>query len=115
MAQPGQQAAAKKETYSDEEIEALAAYVASLGPGPAIPDESDYSIEGLTEDEQRAAISRGGQLFLTNCTACHNFDGSGRRPPPRPLRPEPEGRRPRSTSTRPCSPARSRCPSSATA
>ena len=53
------------------------AYVASLGPGPAIPEESDYSIEGLSEEEQRAAISKGGQLFLTNCTACHNFDGSG--------------------------------------
>jgi ubiquinol-cytochrome c reductase cytochrome c subunit len=77
MVQPGQQVKEKKKTYSDEEIEALAAYVASLGPGPAIPDESDYSIEDLSEDEQRAAISRGGQLFLTNCTACHNFDGSG--------------------------------------
>jgi ubiquinol-cytochrome c reductase cytochrome c subunit len=77
MQQPGQQAAAKKQTYSDEEIEALAAYVASLGPGPAVPEEGDYSIEGLSEEEQRAAITRGGQLFLTNCTACHNFDGSG--------------------------------------
>ncbi len=77
MAQPGQQAASKKKTYTDDEIEALAAYVASLGPGPAVPEESDYSIEGLSEDEQRAAISKGGQLFLTNCTACHNFDGSG--------------------------------------
>ena len=77
MQQPGQQALAKKKVYTDEEIQALAAYVASLGPGPAIPEESDYSIEGLSEEEQRAAITKGGQLFLTNCTACHNFDGSG--------------------------------------
>ncbi len=77
MAQPGQQAAAKKETYTQDEIDALAAYVASLGPGPAIPTPDDYTLEGLSEDEKRAAISRGGQLFLTNCTACHNFDGSG--------------------------------------
>jgi ubiquinol-cytochrome c reductase cytochrome c subunit len=77
MQQPGQQALAKKKVYTDEEIEALAAYVGSLGPGPAIPDESDYSIEHLSEEEQREAITKGGQLFLTNCTACHNFDGSG--------------------------------------
>ena len=77
MAQPGQQAEAKKKVYTQEEIDALAAYVASLGPGPAIPTPDDYTLEGLSEDEKRAAISRGGQLFLTNCTACHNFDGSG--------------------------------------
>lgn len=74
--QPGQQFPAKQQTYSEEEIAALAAFVASLGPGPAIPDESDYSIEGLTEEEQREAIVRGGQLFLTNCSACHNFEGA---------------------------------------
>jgi ubiquinol-cytochrome c reductase cytochrome c subunit len=77
MSQPGAQAQAKPETFNDEEIAALSAYVASLGPGPAIPDESDYSIEGLSDEEREAAIVRGGQIFLTNCTACHNFEGSG--------------------------------------
>ena len=77
MAQPGAQVPTKPETFDDEEIAALAAYVASLGPGPAIPDESDYSVEGLSDYEREAAISRGGQIFLTNCTACHNFEGSG--------------------------------------
>jgi ubiquinol-cytochrome c reductase cytochrome c subunit len=77
MAQPGQQVPAKEPTYSDEEVAALAAYVASLGPGPAIPDESDYSTEGMSAEERQAAIVRGGQIFLTNCTACHNFQGSG--------------------------------------
>ncbi|MGB0099675.1 MAG: cytochrome c [Nocardioides sp.] len=77
MAQPGAQVPSKPEAFDDAETAALAAYVASLGPGPAIPDESDYSIDGLTEDEREAAISRGGQIFLTNCTACHNFEGSG--------------------------------------
>ena len=61
----------------DEEIAALAAYVASLGPGPAIPDESDYSLEGMSDEEREEAIVRGGQIFLTNCTACHNFAGAG--------------------------------------
>jgi ubiquinol-cytochrome c reductase cytochrome c subunit len=77
MASPGAQAPRKKVVFNDEEIAALAAYVASLGPGPAIPDQSDYSIEGLSEEEREEAISRGGQIFLTNCTACHNFNGSG--------------------------------------
>ncbi len=77
MAQPGAQAAEKPATFNDEEIAALGAYVASLGPGPAIPDESEYSLEGMSDEERQAAISRGGQIFLTNCTACHNFEGSG--------------------------------------
>jgi ubiquinol-cytochrome c reductase cytochrome c subunit len=77
MAQPGQQAPRKDVVFSDEETAAMAAYVASLGPGPAIPDESDYSIEGLSAEEREEAIVRGGQIFLTNCTACHNFTGSG--------------------------------------
>jgi ubiquinol-cytochrome c reductase cytochrome c subunit len=77
MAQPGQQAPRKDVVFSDEETAAMAAYVASLGPGPAIPDESDYSIEGLSAEEREEAIVRGGQIFLTNCTACHNFTGAG--------------------------------------
>jgi ubiquinol-cytochrome c reductase cytochrome c subunit len=77
MAQPGAQVPSKPVTYTQDEIDALGAYVASLGPGPAVPDESDYSIDGLTDEERQQAISRGGQIFLTNCTACHNFEGSG--------------------------------------
>ena len=77
LANSSPQAPDKPVVFSDEEIEALAAYVASLGPGPAIPTEEDYSIEGLSEEEREEAISRGGQIFLTNCTACHNFAGAG--------------------------------------
>ncbi len=77
MAQPGAQAPRKEPTYSDEEVAALAAYVASLGPGPAIPTADDYSVEGMSDEEREEAIVRGGQIFLTNCTACHNFEGSG--------------------------------------
>jgi ubiquinol-cytochrome c reductase cytochrome c subunit len=64
-------------SYDDDEIAALAAYVASLGPGPAVPDPSDYSLAGLSQDEREEAVARGGQIFLTNCTACHNFAGKG--------------------------------------
>jgi ubiquinol-cytochrome c reductase cytochrome c subunit len=77
MSQPGAQVPRKPETFDDDEVAALAAYVASLGPGPAIPDEGDYSLEGMSDEERQAAITRGGQIFLTNCTACHNFEGSG--------------------------------------
>jgi len=77
MSQPGAQAPPKPEVFDEQEIAALSAFVASLGPGPAIPDESDYSTEGLSDEERQAAITRGGQIFLTNCTACHNFEGSG--------------------------------------
>ena len=77
MAQPGAQNPTKPPVYSQDEIDALAAYVASLAPGPAAPDPSDYSLAGLSESEREEAVARGGQIFLTNCTACHNFAGKG--------------------------------------
>jgi ubiquinol-cytochrome c reductase cytochrome c subunit len=70
MAQPGAQAARKKPVYNDDQISALAAFIASLGPGPAIPD--------ITQDDiDNADLVEGGAFFRTNCTACHNFAGSG--------------------------------------
>jgi ubiquinol-cytochrome c reductase cytochrome c subunit len=75
--QPGPQIAQKPVTYTPDEIAQLAAYVATLGPGPAIPNPSDYSLAGLTDEQRQQAITQGGQIFLTNCTACHNFEGSG--------------------------------------
>ena len=47
------------------------------GPGPAVPDPADYSLAGLSDEEREEAVARGGQIFLTNCTACHNFAGKG--------------------------------------
>ncbi|MFL6061449.1 MAG: c-type cytochrome [Marmoricola sp.] len=73
MAQPGSQALRKRPVFNDAEVSALAAYVASLGPGPSIPTEEQYSSKGATNEE----IVRGGEFFRTNCTACHNFAGSG--------------------------------------
>ena len=70
MAQPGSQAAQKPPVYKPKEIEALAAYVASLGPGPSVPAAADYNYK-------QGDVVQGGQFFLTNCTACHNFAGSG--------------------------------------
>ena len=73
MQQPGTQAPRKDVLYSPEEIEALAAFVASLGPGPAIPSEDEYD----TSDADTEDIAEGGEFFRTNCTACHNFAASG--------------------------------------
>ena len=73
MANPGEQAPRKRNVYSDEEVAALAAFVASLGPGPAIPTAEQYSGEGLSAEE----LAKGGELFRTNCSACHNFEGAG--------------------------------------
>ncbi|TCM44995.1 c-type cytochrome [Kribbella sp. VKM Ac-2568] len=71
--QTGAQVAQKEPVYTDEEIAALAAFVASLAPGPAIPATEAYDVSKATDDE----IARGGELFRTNCTACHNFAGRG--------------------------------------
>jgi ubiquinol-cytochrome c reductase cytochrome c subunit len=73
MSRPGEQAPVKPNRYSEEEIAALAAFVASRGPGPAIPAEADYTPANLTEED----LARGGELFRTNCSACHNFEGAG--------------------------------------
>ena len=55
--------------FTDQQIASLAAYVATLGPGPAVPD-SQYT-------QGNGNIARGNQLFKVNCAMCHNFAGSG--------------------------------------
>ena len=77
LAAPAVQGPQKPQAYTEEERLALAAYVASLGPGPEIPEEEDYSIDDLSEEERQRSVVNGGQIFLTNCTACHNFAGAG--------------------------------------
>jgi ubiquinol-cytochrome c reductase cytochrome c subunit len=73
LAQPGAQAASKKPVYNADEIEALGAFIQSLGPGPAVPESDKYDTKDATNEE----VVKGGQFFRTNCTACHNFAGSG--------------------------------------
>jgi ubiquinol-cytochrome c reductase cytochrome c subunit len=77
MVQPGAQVQKHRPTFTQTEIDELAAYVATFAPGPAIPDESQYSTAGMSDKEKEQAIVTGGQIFLTNCTACHNFTGQG--------------------------------------
>lgn len=73
LAQTSVQAPVKPVAYSEEEISQLAAYVASLAPGPAIPGEEYTNID----EASVADIREGGELFRTNCTACHNSVGAG--------------------------------------
>lgn len=73
MNKPGQQFPRKASDFTPEEIAAVAAYVQSLSPGLAIPTEEQYSPEGLTAEE----IARGGEIFRSNCSACHNIMGMG--------------------------------------
>ncbi|WGW13503.1 c-type cytochrome [Saxibacter everestensis] len=66
----GPQAPVKPGQFTDEQTKQLAAYVASLAPGPAIPDD-----EFLDTAEGDAA--EGGALFRSNCAMCHNVVGAG--------------------------------------
>ena len=71
MTQPGTQAARSKTVkFSQEQIDALAAYVASLAPGPSVPSEEAV-------DPTKGDPAMGGELFRVNCAMCHNFAGSG--------------------------------------
>ena len=69
LAEPGVQAASNQVLFTDQEIASLAAYVATLGPGPAIPDSQNTAGDGN--------IAKGNELFKVNCAMCHNFAGSG--------------------------------------
>lgn len=69
MSFQGPQAEAKPPQFTDEQVKAMAAYVAQLGPGPEIPDE-----EYLQSDGDAA---NGAELFRINCAMCHNVAGAG--------------------------------------
>jgi len=60
----------KPVTFTTQQIHALAAYVALLGGGPAIPSAAEVSTTG-------ANTALGQSLFITDCAQCHNFDGAG--------------------------------------
>ncbi len=67
---PGVQAPRGESVFDDTQIAAMAAYVASLAPGPAVP-----SSEAV--DPSKGDVAKGGELFRVNCAMCHNFAGSG--------------------------------------
>jgi ubiquinol-cytochrome c reductase cytochrome c subunit len=69
MQMNGPQAYKKPAQFNDAQTHQLAAYVASLGAGPAIP-----AAEYLDE---KGDAAKGGELFRTNCAMCHNAAAAG--------------------------------------
>ncbi len=69
LAFQGPQGAQKPIQFTQEQIDAVAAYIASLAPGPAVPDERWLAGDG--------DLTAGGQLFRVNCAMCHNVAGAG--------------------------------------
>jgi ubiquinol-cytochrome c reductase cytochrome c subunit len=63
---PGQPAIRHDPVFSDDQIAALVAYVASLGNGPAIP-----------QVQEGGDLQRGWELYQANCAACHAATGIG--------------------------------------
>ena len=57
----------KEPAYDDDEIDALVAYVGSLGDGPALP----------AVDPAAGDVAAGGEVFRGNCQACHSASGAG--------------------------------------
>jgi ubiquinol-cytochrome c reductase cytochrome c subunit len=67
LAAPGAPMISRDPVFTDEQITALVAYVASLGDGPQIPD---VQVTG-------ADLSRGRDLFINSCAACHGAGAGG--------------------------------------
>jgi ubiquinol-cytochrome c reductase cytochrome c subunit len=61
------QAPRKKVKYTRTQIDQLGAYIQSRGGGPELP-------QGKLDDGE---LAKGGDLFRTNCSSCHNFAGAG--------------------------------------
>jgi len=70
MQASGPQAPAKPVQFNEEQTHQLAAYVASLGAGPSVPDADAV-------DPSQGDASHGMQLFRTNCAMCHGSVGGG--------------------------------------
>jgi ubiquinol-cytochrome c reductase cytochrome c subunit len=69
MAMQGPQAPQKPVQFSQEQIDAMAAYVQTTAPGPTFPDEEVLDGEG--------DVARGAELFRINCAMCHNVAAAG--------------------------------------
>jgi ubiquinol-cytochrome c reductase cytochrome c subunit len=69
MAAQGPQAEEKPVQFNQAQIDQMAAWVASLAPGPAVPDEDLLQADG--------DATNGAELFRINCAMCHNVAGAG--------------------------------------
>ncbi|MBT2518788.1 c-type cytochrome [Streptomyces sp. ISL-90] len=69
MQMQGPQAQQKPVQFTDDQVKQLAYFIASLGPGPEIPD--DHLASGGGD------AANGAELFRINCAMCHNVAGAG--------------------------------------
>lgn len=70
MQAAGPQAPRKPVQFTEEQISQLAAFVSSLGPGPAIP--TAEMVDGALGDP-----ANGGNIFRINCAMCHSASAAG--------------------------------------
>lgn len=67
IAEPGDQPKRSQSPFDEREIDALVAYVASLGPGLPIPD----------PHPEHGDVSKGQALFREHCAGCHQIAAEG--------------------------------------
>jgi ubiquinol-cytochrome c reductase cytochrome c subunit len=67
LAWPGQEPERARPQYSAAHIDALVAYVASLGGGPPVP----------TPDEAAGSVAQGQRIFTESCSGCHQIEARG--------------------------------------
>lgn len=71
--QIGPQVESKPPVYTQEQIDAMAAYISSLGAGPDVPATDEYT----PDLSDQGSVANGGVLFRSNCSQCHNIVGAG--------------------------------------
>ena len=69
------QAMRKPPNFDEPQIDALGAYVQSIGGGPLVPRDANGQI--ANESLLGSDVARGGDLYRLNCASCHNFTGRG--------------------------------------
>ena len=69
------QAVRKAAAFDEGQVDALGAYIQSMGGGPLVPRDANGQI--ASESLLGSDVARGGDLFRLNCASCHNFTGRG--------------------------------------
>ena len=67
LGRPGDQPTRRRSPFTSQQIDALVAYVASLGKGPPVP----------RPHPERGSIPVGLRLFTEHCAGCHQVVGEG--------------------------------------
>jgi ubiquinol-cytochrome c reductase cytochrome c subunit len=67
LRRPDLQPRRQRSPFDERQLDALVAYVASLGPGPKVPKPRP----------ERGSLSEGQKLFTENCAGCHQVLGAG--------------------------------------